>query len=134
MGPVAYLVDVGVPNFGEKTNAGRRIRVVWWKLHVRLQQQTHKFDRQKWSGIGLLGRSRAPPYIYIYIILLNSKGIPSSPSISTMGIDICRWFLFNFQGRLVVFRVGLVTNIGWLGAIAAKEKPKKKYQLQFDPS
>jgi hypothetical protein len=35
-----YLVYVRMPHFGEETNAGRRIRVILGKPHVRLQQIT----------------------------------------------------------------------------------------------
>ena len=36
--PDPYLVNVGVPDFGDETDAGRRVRVVTGKFHVSLEQ------------------------------------------------------------------------------------------------
>ena len=33
-----YLIYIGMPDFGEETNARWRVWVIWWKLHVGLEQ------------------------------------------------------------------------------------------------
>ena len=85
---VAYLVDIGVPDFSEEANAGRRIRVVWWKLHVRLQQQTHKFDRQMWMGLPWLATRSRPTHSLLYTVYRATRPNDFDLAVITYSISI----------------------------------------------
>ena len=37
----SYLVNVGMPDFGDESDAGRRVRVVSGELHVSLHEMIH---------------------------------------------------------------------------------------------